>query len=315
VWPLAARAQQRERVRRIGVLYAVAADDPQSQRRMTALVQSLQQLGWTDGRNVLIETRWGAGDGERLRRYAGELVALAPDVIVASTTSSMVSLQQANSTVPIVFVQVTDAVGAGFAESMSRPGGNAAGFEMFPEYGVSAKWLELLKQLDPRVTRAGVLRDPSNPSGIGLMAAMQGVAPGLGVELSPLGVRDAPEIERAIAAFAQRPNGGMILIPTAPTFIHRQLIIDLAARHRLPTIYPYRYFVAAGGLICYGPDEIEQYRQAAGYVDRILKGERPAELPVQAPTKYETVINLKTAKALGLDIPATVYARADEVIE
>ena len=246
-WPLAARAQQRERVRRIGVLYAVAAVDPQSQRRMTALVQSLQQLGWTDGRNVLIETRWGAGDGERLRRYAGELVALAPDVIVASTTSSMVSLQQANSTVPIVFVQVTDAVGAGFAESMSRPGGNATGFEMFPEYGVSAKWLELLKQLVPRLTRAGVLRDPSNSSGIGLMAAMQGVAPGLGVELSPLGVRDAAEIERAVAAFAQRPNGGMIFIPTTPTFIHRQLIINLASRHRLPTIYPYRYLVAAGG--------------------------------------------------------------------
>jgi putative ABC transport system substrate-binding protein len=314
-WPLAARAQQPARMRRIGVLNSVAADDPQSQRRMTALVQGLQQLGWTDGRNVLIETRWGAGDAERLRRYAAELVAFAPDVIVAATTSSMVPLQQATSTVPIVFVQVTDAVGVGFAESMSRPGGNATGFAMFPDYGVSAKWLELLKQLVQRVRRAGVLRDPSNPSGIGLMAAMQGVAPVLGVELSPLGVRDAPEIERTIAAFAQRPNGGMILIPTTPTFIHRQLIIDLAARHRLPTIYPYRYFVAAGGLICYGPNEIEQYWQAAGYVDRILKGEKPADLPVQAPTKYETVLNLKTAKALGLEIPATIYARADEVIE
>jgi putative ABC transport system substrate-binding protein len=312
-WPLAARAQQG--MRRIGVLHAVAADDPQAQRRMTALVQSLQQLGWTDGRNVRIETRWGAGDGERLRRYAAELVAFAPDVIVASTTSSMVALQQVTSTVPIVFVQVTDAVGVGFAESISRPGGNATGFAMFPEYGVSAKWLELLKQLVPRVTRVGVLRDPSNPSGIGLMAAMQGVAPGLGVELSPLGVRDAPEIERTIAAFAQRPNGGMILIPTTPTFIHRQSIIDLAARHRLPTIYPYRHFVADGGLICYGPDDIEQYRQAASYVDRILKGEKAGNLPVQAPVKYETVLNLKTAKALGLDIPATVYARADEVIE
>jgi len=314
-WPLAARTQQPTRMRRIGVLNSVAADDPQSQRRMTALAQGLQQLGWTDGRNVLIETRWGAGDAERLRRYAAELLAFAPDVIVAATTSSMVPLQQATSTVPLVFVQVTDAVGVGFVESMSRPGGNATGFAMFPDYGVSAKWLELLKQLVPRVTRAGVLRDPSNPSGIGLMAAMQSVAPGLGVELSPLGVRDAPEIERTIAAFAQRPNGGMILIPTSPTFIHRQLIIDLAARHRLPTIYPYRYFVAAGGLICYGPDEIEQYRQAAGYVDRILKGEKPADLPVQAPTKYETVLNLKTAKALGIEVPATVRVRPDEVIE
>jgi putative ABC transport system substrate-binding protein len=313
-WPLAARAQQ-ARMRRIGVLNSVAADDPQSQRRMTAFVQSLQQLGWTDGRNVLIEMRWGAGYDERLRRYAAELVALAPDVIVAGTTSSMVALQQTTSTVPIVFVQVSDAVGAGFAESMSRPGGNATGFSMFPDYGVSAKWLELLKQLAVTMTRAGVLRDPSNPSGIGLMAAMQSVAPALGVELRPLGVRDPAEIERSITAFAQRPNGGMILIPTSPTFIHRQLIIDLAARHRLPTIYPYRYHVAAGGLISYGPDEIEQYRQAAGYVDRILKGEKPADLPVQAPTKYLLALNMKTAKALGLDVPASVYARADEVIE
>jgi putative ABC transport system substrate-binding protein len=313
--PLAARAQQRERMRRIGVLHSLAADDPQSQRRQTALVQGLQQLGWTDGRNVLIETRFGAGDGERLRRYAAELVALTPDVIVASTTSSMIPLQQATRTVPIVFVQVGDAVGAGFAESMSRPGGNATGFTMFPDYGVSAKWLELLKRLVPGMTRAGVLRDPSNPSGIGMMAAMQSVAPGLGVELSPLGVRDAPEIERSIAAFAQRPNGGMIFIPTALTVIHRELIIDLAARHRLPTIYPYRYMVAAGGLISYGPDEVEEYRQAAGYVDRILKGEKPADLPVQAPTKYELVINMKTAKALGLTVPPTLLVAADEAIE
>jgi putative ABC transport system substrate-binding protein len=302
-------------MRRIGVLNSTAADDPQSQRRMTALVQGLQQLGWTDGRNVLIETRWGAGDNERLRRYAAELIALAPDVIVAVSTSSMVPLQQATSTVPIVFTQVSDAVGAGFAESMSRPGGNATGFAMFPDYGVSAKWLELLKKLASRMTRAGVLRDPSNPSGIGLMAAMQSVAPALGVELSPLGVHDAPAIEQAIAAFAQRPNGGMILIPTALTVIHRQLIIDLAARHRLPTIYPYRYYVSAGGLICYGPDEIEQYRQAAGYIDRILKGEKPADLPVQAPTKYDLVINLRTAKALGLTVPPSLLAVADEVIE
>jgi putative ABC transport system substrate-binding protein len=314
-WPLAARAQQPARIRRIGVLNATPADDPESQRRMTALVQGLQKLGWTDGRNMLIETRWGAGDSERLRRYAAELIALAPDVIVAVTTSSMVPLQQATSKVPIVFTQVSDAVGAGFAESMSRPGGNATGFAMFPDYGVSAKWLELLKQLASPITRAGVLRDPSNPSGIGLMAAMQSVAPALGVELSPLGVRDAPAIEQVIAAFAQRPNGGMILIPTALTFIHRQLIIDLAARHRLPTIYPYRYYVSAGGLICYGPDEIEQYRQAAGYIDRILKGEKPADLPVQAPTKFDLVINLKTAKTLGLTVPPNLLATADEVIE
>jgi putative ABC transport system substrate-binding protein len=314
-WPMVARAQQPARMRRIGVLNPIPADDPQSQRRMRAFLQSLQQLGWTDGHNAVIETRWGAGDGERLRRYAAELVALAPDVILAVTTSSMVALQQATSTVPIVFVQVSDAVGAGFVESMSRPGGNATGFAMFPDYSVSAKWLELLKQLVAPMTRAGVLREPSNPSGIGLMAAMQSVAPALGVELSPLGVRDAPEIERSITAFSQRPNGGMILIPTALTLIHRQLIIDLAARHRLPTIYPYRYFVAAGGLICYGPDEIEQYRQAAGYVDRILKGEKPADLPVQAPTKYELLINLKTAKALGLTVPQTLLAIADEVVE
>jgi putative ABC transport system substrate-binding protein len=313
--PLTARAQQATRLRRIGVLSTGAADDPQSQRRMTAFVQSLQQLGWTEGRNVLIETRWGAGDDERLPRYAAELVALAPDVIVAGATSPLVALQHATNTVPIVFTLVSDAVGAGFVESMSRPGGNATGFEMFPDYGVSAKWLELLKQLAAPMTRAGVLRDPSNPSGIGLMASMQSVAPALGVELSPLNVRDAAEIERSITAFAQRPNGGMILIPTTTTFINRQLIIDLAARHRLPTIYPYRYYVAAGGLICYGPDEIEQYRQAAGYVDRILKGEKPADLPVQAPTKYELLINLKTAKALGLDVPAQLLARASEVIE
>jgi putative ABC transport system substrate-binding protein len=313
-WPLAARGQQPGRMRRVGVLESLAPDDPQSQSRMRAFGQSLQQLGWTDGRNVQIDIRWGAGDGERLRRHAAELVGLAPDVIVASTVSSMVPLQQATRTVPIVFVQVTDAVGAGFVESLSRPGGNATGFSI-SEYGFSAKWLELLKQIAPRVTRVGILRDPSNPSGIGLLAAIQGVAPALGVELNPLGVRDAGEIERAIAAFAQRPNGGLILVPTALTVINRQLIIDLAARHQLPAVYPYRYFVTAGGLICYGADEIEQYRGAAGYVDRILKGATPADLPVQSPTKYETVLNLKTAKALGLQVPDVVRLRADEVIE
>jgi putative tryptophan/tyrosine transport system substrate-binding protein len=312
-WPMTVHAQQAERMRRIGVLSSLAADDRQSQRRMTAFVQG-RQFGWTDGRNVTIETRWGAGDSERLRRYAAELVALAPDVILAVTVSSMVPLQQATHTVPIVFVQVTDAVGAGFVESLSRPGGNATGFSL-SEYGFSAKWLELLKEIAPRMTRAGVLRDPSNPSGIGLLAAIQGAAPALDVEVSPLGVRDVGEIERVITAFAQRPNGALILVPTALTVINRQLIINLAARHRLPAIYPYRYFVEAGGLMSYGADEIDQYRLAAGYVDRILKGEKPADLPVQAPTKFELVINLKTAKALGIDVPATVLARADEVIE
>jgi putative ABC transport system substrate-binding protein len=314
-WPVAARAQQPERMRRIGVLSSLAADDPQSQRRMTAFVQGLQQFGWTDGRNVTIETRWGAGDSERLRRYAAELVAFAPDVILAVTVSSMVPLQQATHTVPIVFVQVTDAVGAGFVESLSRPGGNATGFSLISEYGFSAKWLELLKEIAPRITRAGVLRDPSNPSGIGLLAAIQGAAPALDVEVSPLGVRDVGEIERVIAAFAQRPNGALILVPTALTVINRQLIINLAARHRLPAIYPYRYFVEAGGLMSYGADEIDQYRLAAGYVDRILKGEKPADIPVEQPTKFELVINLKTAKALGLEIPPTLLARADQVIE
>jgi len=314
-WPVAARAQQAERMRRIAVLSSLAADDPQSQRRMTAFVQGLQQFGWTDGRNVTIETRWGAGDSERLRRYAAELVAFAPDVILAVTVSSMVPLQQATHTVPIVFVQVTDAVGAGFVESLSRPGGNATGFSLISEYGFSAKWLELLKEIAPRMTRAGVLRDPSNPSGIGLLAAIQGAAPALDVEVSPLGVRDVGEIERVIAAFAQRPNGALILVPTALTVINRQLIINLAARHRLPAIYPYRYFVEAGGLMSYGANEIDQYRLAAGYVDRILKGEKPADIPVAQPTKFELVINLKTAKALGLEVPPSLLARADEVIE
>ena len=313
-WPLATGAQQAERMRRIGVLNPLAADDPQSQRRMTAFVQGLQQFGWTDGRNVTIETRWGVGDSERLLRHAAELVALAPDVILAVAVSSMVPLQQATRTVPIVFVQVTDAVGAGFVESLSRPGGNATGFSL-SEYGFSAKWLEVLKQIAPRMTRAGVLRDPSNPSGIGLLAAIQGAAAVLDVEVSPLGVRDVREIERVIAAFAQRPNGGLILVPTALTVINRQLIINLAARHRLPAIYPYRYFVEAGGLMSYGADEIDQYRLAAGYVDRILKGEKPADLPVQAPTKLELVVNIKTAKTLGLEVPPTLLARADEVIE
>jgi putative ABC transport system substrate-binding protein len=313
-WPLVARAQQGIQMRRIGVLSSLAADDPQSQRRMTAFVQALQEFGWTDGRNVTIEARWGGGDSERLRQFARELVALSPNVILAVTVSSMVPLQQATRTVPLVFVQVTDAVGAGFVESLPRPGGNATGFSL-SEYGLSAKWLELLKQIAPGMTRVGVLRDPSNPSGIGLLAAIQGAAATLNVEVSPLGVRDVGEIERVIAAFGQRSNGGLILVPTALTVINRQVIIDLAARHRLPALYPYRYFVTAGGLMSYGADEIDQYRLAAGYVDRILKGEKPADLPVQQPNKFETVINLKTARALGISVPPTLLARADEVIE
>ena len=241
------------------------------------------------------------------------MVALAPDVILAAAVSTMAPLQQATRTVPIVFVQVTDPVGAGFVASLARPGGNATGFTMF-EYGMSAKWLELLKEIAPRVTRAAVLRDPASP-GIGQFAAIQAVAPSLGVELSPIDVRDAGEIERAIAAFARGSNGGLIVTASRAAIIHRELIITLAARHQLPAVYPYRYFVAAGGLISYGPDQVDQYRRAAGYVDRILKGEKPADLPVQAPTKYELVINLKTAKALGLDMPPTLLARADEVIE
>ncbi len=313
-WPLSVRAQQGERVRRIGVLMPLAADDPQSQRRLTAFVQGLQQLGWTDGRNAQIDVRWAAGAPDRFQRAAAELVALAPDVILGVAVSTMVVLQQATRIVPIVFVQVTDPVGAGFVASLSRPGGNATGFSLF-EFGIAAKWLELLKQIAPPVMRVGVLRDPTSSTGIGHLAAMQGVAPALGVELSPIGVSDAGEIERTMANFARGSNAGLILVPTAQTLIYRELIITLAARNRLPTIYPFRYFVTAGGLICYGPDEIEQYRQAAGYVDRILKGERPADLPVQAPTKYELIINLKTAKTLGLTVPDTLLARADEVIE
>ena len=313
-WPMAARAQQRERMRRIGVLLNLAADDPEAQARLAAFHQGLQELGWTVGRNVRIDYRWGAGDTDRLRRDATELVALAPDAILASAGLTVRALQQATRNVPIVFAQVIDAVGAGFVASLARPGGNATGFTLF-EYGISGKWLELLKQIAPGVTRAAVLRDPTNPTVIGQFGAIQSVAPSLGMELSPVGVRDPDEIERAITAFARGANDGMVVLSSGLTIIHRHLIIRLSARYRLPTVYPYRFFVTEGGLISYGPDLIEQYRRAAGYVDRILKGEKPADLPVQAPTKYELVINLKTAKALGLEIPPTLLARADEVIE
>jgi putative ABC transport system substrate-binding protein len=313
VWPLAARAQQPERVRRIGVLMNFAADDPEGQARITAFVQALQQAGWTDGRNVRIDTRWAASNPDNFRKYAAELVTLAPDVILASAAPSVARLQEATRTVPIVFAFVADPVGAGFVDSLARPGGNTTGFMQF-EYGLSGKWLELLKQIVPGVTRAAVIRDPANPSSIAQFAAIQAVAPSLGVEVNSIGMRDATEIERAVSAFARASNGGLIVTGGRATD-HRGLIITLAARHRLPAVYPFRFYVIDGGLISYGPDSTDQYRRAAGYVDRILKGEKPADLPVQAPTKYETVINLKTAKTLGLEVPPTLLTRADEVIE
>jgi putative ABC transport system substrate-binding protein len=277
-------------------------------------LQGLQQSGWTDGRNVRIDTRWAAGNIDDMRKYAAELVALAPDVILASGSSTVGPLQQATRAVPIVFVQVPDPVGAGFVDSLARPGGNATGFTLF-EYGISGKWLELLKQVAPHVTRAAVLRDPLMAAGSGQLGAIQSVAPSFGVELTPLGVRDAGEIERGITAFARGSNGGLIVTASTLATLHRELIITLATRHKLPAVYYFRFFATAGGLISYGPDPIDPFRLAAGYVDRILKGEKPADLPVQAPTRYELVINLKTAKALGLEVPATVLIRADEVIE
>jgi ABC-type uncharacterized transport system substrate-binding protein len=313
-WPLAARAQQPERMRRIGVLNALAADEPQSQVRNAAFLQGLGELGWKVGRNLQIDYRWGGDDVGRFPTYAAELIALAPEVILAVGASIVGPLLQATRTVPVVFVQVTDAVGSGYVANLARPGGNATGFTLF-EFGISAKWLELLRQIAPRVTRVAVLGDPTQPSGLGMLGAIQSVAPMLGVELTPIGMRDAPEMERAVTAFARGSNEGLIVLPSRPTVVYRDLIVTLAARHRLPAVYPYRYIAGVGGLISYGPHEIEQYRQAAGYVDRILKGEKPGDLPVQAPTKYELVINLKTAKALGLDVPPMLLARADEVIE
>jgi len=312
--PLAARAQQRERVRRVGVLMNTAADDPIGQTRIAAFVQGLQQLGWGVGRNVEIDSRWAGGDADRIRRYAVELVALAPDVIVATGSATVGPLQRATRSVPIVFVTTVDPVGGGFVENLARPGTNATGFTAF-EYGLSGKWLELLKQIAPRVTSVGVIRDPEIAAGAGQFGAIQSVAPSFGVELRPIGLRDASEIERAITAFARSANGGLIVTPSALTLVNRAAIIALAARHKLPAIYSDRHWVTAGGLVSYGPDRIDQYRQAASYIDRILKGEKPADLPVQAPTKYELLINLKTARALGLEIPSSVLARADEVIE
>jgi putative ABC transport system substrate-binding protein len=312
-WPLAARAQQPESVRRIGVLSGAAMDTPDLQARLAAFQQVLQQLGWTDGRNVRIDYRWGAGSADNTRKYAAELVALAPDVILA-TGPTVEQVLQATRTVPIVFVIAPDPVGSGFVDSLSRPGGNATGFMLF-EYSLSAKWLELLKQIAPAVTRAAVLRDPATTSGVGQFAVIQSVAPSVGIEVSPVNVRDAGEVERAVKAFARSSNVGLIMTAGPLTSTHRDLVISLAAQHKLPAVYNNRSFADAGGLISYGANFIDQYRQAAGYVDRILKGAKPGDLPVQAPTKYELVINLKTAKALGLEIPATVLARADEVIE
>jgi putative ABC transport system substrate-binding protein len=313
-WPLTARAQQRERVRRIGVLGAYRADDPEQLARIGAFLQGLGESGWTVGGNLRVDYRASAGSADVTRKYAAELVALAPDVILASGGSVVGPLLEVTSTVPVVFVQVTDPIGGGFVDSLARPGRNATGFTVF-DYGIGAKWLELLKEVGPSVTRVGVLRDPVNPSGTGLLGAIQTAAPSFGIEISPVGLRNAAEIERGITEFARRANGGLVVTPSALASVHRDRIVALAARHRLPAVYPFRFYAAAGGLIYYGPDPIHQARSAAGYVNRILRGEKPSDLPVQNPTKYELAINLKTAKALGLDIPATVLARADEVIE
>ena len=314
VGPLAARAQQGERVRRVGVLTPYAAGDAEGQARLTAFAQGLQQAGWTVGQNLQIDYRWGDGKADTMRKYAAELVALAPEVILASTSAAVSALLQATRTIPIVFAGVADAVGAGYVESLARPGGNVTGFTAL-EYAMSGKWLELLKEIAPRVTRAAVLRDSAIAAGPGQFGAIQALAPLLGLELRAIDIRDAGEIERSLNSFAQSPNAGLIVTGSSAAGIHRDLIIALAARHRLPAIYYAPFFAVAGGLISYGPDFPDQFRRAAGYVDRILKGEKPADLPVQAPTKYELVINLKTAKALGIDLPPTLLARADEVIE
>jgi putative ABC transport system substrate-binding protein len=313
-WPLGARAQQGEPLRRIGVLMSTAADDPEGQARIAAFQQGLQQFNWTIGRNVRIDSRWPAGDSERFHSYAAELVTLSPDVILATGSAAAEPLLRATRTIPVVFVVVPDPVGAGFVNSLARPGGNATGFIQF-EYGISGKWLELLKQIAPGVTRAAVLRDPAISAGIGQFGAIQAVAPSLGLAVTPVNVREADEIERAVADFARLPNGGLIVTGSALAIVRRHLIIKLAAKHQLPAVYFQRTLVADGGLISYGADLLDQYRRAASYVDRILKGEKSADLPVQMPTKYELVINLKTAKALGLEIPSSVLARADEVIE
>jgi putative tryptophan/tyrosine transport system substrate-binding protein len=312
-WPLAARAQQHQR--RIGLLMSVVENDPESPARIRAFVDGLQQLGWTDGRNVHIDIRWTGGNPADPGKYAAELVALTPDVILASASANVAAVQRITRSVPIVFANVIDPVGGGFVASLARPGGNTTGFSAF-EYSLSGKWLELLKEIAPNVTRTAVLRDSSLAAGIGQYAAIQALAPqSLGVELTPIDVQDPSEIERAITAFAHEPNGGLIVTASAPSVKHRNLIIALALQYRLPNVYGYRYYPVSGGLASYGPDVIDVHRRAASYVDRVLKGEKPADLPVQAPTKYELVINLKTAKALGIAVPQTVLGRADEAIE
>ena len=313
-WPVTAHAQQGDRMRRIGVLLPVATDDAEFQTRVGAFLQALQQLDWTIERNVEIDIRWATANADAIRRQAAELAALSPDVILAHGAPTLGPLLQVTRTVPIVFPVASDPVAAGFVESLARPGGNATGF-MDWEYGMAVKWPELLKQIAPSVTRVAVLRDPTIPTGPAQFGVIQAVAPSLGMDVVPINVRDVPEIERALAAFARSSNGSLIVTPSGFASVNRDLIITLAARHRLPAVYFGRYFVNSGGLISYGNDIIDQYRRAAGYVDRILRGEKPADLPVQAPTKYELVINLKTAKALGLTVPDTLLARADEVIE
>jgi putative ABC transport system substrate-binding protein len=312
-WPLAARGQQ-DRMRRIGVLMNIAADDPDSPIRLAALLQGLQQLGWTVGQNIQIDYRWGGGSAELMRKYAVELVALAPDVILAHSSAAVAPLLEATRTVPIVFAVVADPVGAGYVDSLARPGGNATGFTNF-EYTIAGKWLELLKDVAPGVTRAAVLRESAIAAGPAQFGAIRAVAQSLGVEVRPVEVRDSGEIERAITAFARGSNDGLIVTGSPAAIVHRALIVALAARHRLPAVYNTRIFVTSGGLISYGADNIDPFRRAASYIDRILKGEKPADLPVQAPNKYELVINLKTAKALGIEMPTSVLARADEVIE
>ena len=312
-WPVAARAQQREKMRRVGVLMNLASDDAEGQARLAAFLQGLQEAGWAVGRNVRIDIRWGAADADHFRKQATELVTLAPDVILASGIPAATPLLQATHTVPVVFAQVVDPVGAGLVANLAQPGGNATGFTV-SEYGISGKWLELLKEIAPGVTRVAVLRDPATSSGIGYLGAIRSVAPSFGMELTPIGVSDAAEIERGISAFARASNGGLIVTGNSLTIAHRELIITRAAQHRLPAVYNSRLFVNDGGLVSYGSDSIDPYRRAAGYVDRILKGEKPADLPVQAPTKFELVINLNTAKTLGLEVPSTLVARADDVI-
>ena len=313
-WPLAARAQRGEPVRRVGILMNASPEDPVPQSYVAAFQQGMQELGWGIGRNLRVDLRWGGNDTDRWRRYAGELVGLSPDAIVAAGGAIVNILQRVSRTVPIVFAQSIDPVGAGAAASLARPGGNATGFMQF-EYSLSGKWSELLKEIAPGVKRIGVLREPANPAGIGQWAIIQAASAAGGMETIPLAVRDPGEIERGIAAFAREPNGGLVVAVGSSTTLYRGPIIASAARHRLPAVYAYRYFVTEGGLISYGPDLVHQYRRAAGYVDRILRGEKPADLPVQAPTEYELAINLKTAKALGLDVPRTLLVRADEVIE